>query len=194
MKSVNLRLFLKLGIILILLIPLFFGFNIKFLFFNKIQAFQIFFIGILLTFLLVLGFLIVRYVFTIRDYEIMKKHEIINGFMSNSIKLVTISFLLTMIMEELIFRFYILGFLIINLNLLIAMTTSSLIFSLYHIHIFFYFKNLKILALYIGYSFFIGFLNSYILIYLGFFCCVIIHFLIVYLLYYDLFRNYNLKS
>ncbi len=194
MKSVNLRLFLKLSVILILIIPLFFGFNIKFLFFNKIQAFQIFLIGVLLTFLLVLGFLIVRYVFTIRDYEIIKKHEIINGFISNSIKLVTISFLLTMIMEELIFRFYILGFLIVNLNLLMAITISSVIFSLYHIHIFFYFRNLKIFAVYLSYSFLIGLLNSYILIYLGFFFCIISHFLIVYLIYYGLFKNYNLKS
>lgn len=194
MKSNIFKIYLKLIIIIVLVIPIFFGFNMQFSYFSKMGLFEIFLILICLLFLIIVGIFIVKYIFNANDYEKMKEHEIIKGFICKNIKLVTISFLLTIIIEELIFRFYIMGILIININVISSIMISSVIFSLYHIHIFFYFRISKIIWIYLGYSFLIGFVNGIILNFVGLFCCIIDHFFIVYMIYYWLFRSYNSKS
>ena len=62
------------------------------------------------------------------------------------------------IMEELIFRYYLLGFLALTLHLELAISIliSSLVFSLYHIHTWFTFKSSKILLINISYTLILG--------------------------------------
>jgi membrane protease YdiL (CAAX protease family) len=97
-----------------------------------------------------------------------------------------------MINEELLFRYYLIGFLVNQLKygIIAAIIISSLLFSLYHIHCWFSFKNLRILMLNLIYSFLLGLYNSYVVIILGIFPCILIHFGLALSLYYDLYKKY----
>ncbi|MFW9823709.1 MAG: type II CAAX prenyl endopeptidase Rce1 family protein [Candidatus Thorarchaeota archaeon] len=101
-------------------------------------------------------------------------------------------FLIIILTEELVFRYYLIGFLYDSLNLdaFLILILSSVFFSLYHIHVWFKFKNIRILKIYLGNSLLLGFFLGFIFLTLGFFVCVIIHYLLALLFYFSLFNRY----
>jgi membrane protease YdiL (CAAX protease family) len=127
-----------------------------------------------------------------KSKELMKQHDVVKALINGNDRIVLLVFLpLTMIMEEFIFRYYLIGILLneLKLGLILAVLISSVIFSLYHLHIWFKFKNLKILISYLISSFLLAIYNGYLLITLGIFVCIIVHTILVFILYYNLYKK-----
>ena len=183
-----------LGILcVILIIPLLFGTYIEYLFIQQLNftVFIVLFCGIIM-FLLIDKF-IVDYGYNDTSFEALKTHDVINALITRENKAVIWIFLLMiMIIEELIFRYYLIGILLMQarLEVIWAIIISSSIFSLYHIHIWFKFKNLRVLMIYLINSFFLGLFNGYILLTLGLIPCILIHYGLVLLLYYGIYKRY----
>ena len=184
---------IKLAIIMVLLIPIFFGFRVEYLlpFTLQYTFLDILIIIIGSTGLLFFGYFAVIRAFQEEDIEKMRKHEVVNAFVNNQFKPILITFLVTMILEELIFRFYIIGLLDLVLYYYIALIIASCIFSLYHIHIWFSFKSIRILGIYLLFSFLLGLLNGFVLFKLGLFCCILIHYLLVLVLYWKISQKFQ---
>lgn len=178
---------------IILIIPIFFEVFIDFLFIWHINI-DIFLILLLGLFgLLFISKLIEIFVFNSQNIEIMKKHDVINALRKKNNKLVLwIFFPITMIMEELIFRYYLISviMLLFKLDFFSSILISSIIFSLYHIHTWFFFKNLTILIINLIYSFILGLFNGFVFLTLGLFPCIIFHSAIAFFFYYNIFRRY----
>jgi len=157
----------------------------------NLYTFLIIFGGLIVLF--TLGELIDIFGFNTESLELIKEHDVIQALITKKKRLVILSlFLLTMIMEELIFRYYLLSFLFhsLNLDFILVLIISSLFFSLYHFHTWFTFKNLRILGIFLIISFLLGLFLGFIFITLGFFICVIIHSLFALLFYFNLFNRY----
>ena len=184
-------LFITLAVI-ILIFPLFFGIYTEFLFINDFSLFTLTYLLIGFVFLLVLGKVMENFMYKGANKEIMKHHDVINALLNKNGKIILLVFFpLTMIMEEFIFRYYLMGLLLfqLKLGLILAILISSLVFSLYHLHIWFKFKNLKILISYLISSFLLAIYNGYLLITLGIFVCIIVHTILVFILYYNLYKK-----
>ena len=124
--------------------------------------------------------------------EIMKQNDVVNALLNEkNIIVVLISFTLIMIMEELIFRYYLIGILLNQLMIEIIPTiiVSSIIFSISHIHIWFRFRDLRMTVSYSISSFLLGIYNGFALLTLGIFSCIIIHTTLVFLSYYNLYKK-----
>ncbi|TFF87972.1 MAG: CPBP family intramembrane metalloprotease [Promethearchaeota archaeon] len=119
----------------------------------------------------------------------MKDHEIVFAFSEKSYQSTLIFFSITMIVEELIFRYYLLGILITIIEVNLAILISALAFSIYHLHIWFRFRNLRVLLSYMVYSFLLGILNGYIFYYLGIIICILVHIFLVLYIYYMVFKR-----
>jgi len=184
-------LFITLAVI-ILIFPLFFGIYTEFLIINDFTLFILAYLLIGFVFLLVLGKVMEHFMYKGANKEIMKHHDVINALLNKNGKIILLVFFpLTMIMEEFIFRYYLMGLLLfqLKLGLILAILISSLVFSLYHLHIWFKFKNLKILISYLISSFLLAIYNGYLLITLGIFACIIVHTILVFILYYNLYKK-----
>ena len=184
-------LFITLAVI-ILIFPLFFGIYTEFLIINDFTLFILAYLLIGFVFLLVLGKVMEYFMYKGANKEIMKHHDVINALLNKNGKIILLVFFpLTMIMEEFIFRYYLMGLLLfqLKLGLILAILISSLVFSLYHLHIWFKFKNLKILISYLISSFLLAIYNGYLLITLGIFACIIVHTILVFILYYNLYKK-----
>lgn len=123
----------------------------------------------------------------------MRKHDVTNALINGNNRIVILVFFpLTMIMEELIFRYYLVGFLINSLNLEIVsvLFISSLIFSLYHIHTWFSFKNLTLLLINLLFPFLMGIYLGFVLLNFGIIACILIHSILAFSLYYSIYRRY----
>ena len=178
--------------VIVLIVPIFFGFYADFLTVSEISLEILLFLLIGLVLLLVLGKVMELFLYGNKSKEKMKQHDVIGAFLNEEGKIVLLVFFpLTMIMEELIFRYYLIGFLLnpLNLKIISAIMISSLIFSLYHIHTWFRFKDLKILISYLIFSFLLGIYNAYLLFTLGIFACIIVHFSLVFMIYYNLYKK-----
>ena len=108
-----------------------------------------------------------------------------------------IYFPIIMTIEELIFRYYLIGFLLnqLKLDIISAILIASAIFSIYHIHTWFGFKNLRILLINLALSFLLGLFNGWILLTLGIFPCIIVHYAVAMLLYHTIYkRNYKTNN
>ena len=184
---------IKCLITLILTIPLFFGFYADYLFISEFSLITLFiFLGGIFV-LLSIGELIDIFGFTKDNLEIIKKHDVIYVLVEKQKRIVILSlFLITMMMEELIFRNYLIILLIRTLNLheFLGIFISSLVFSLYHVHIWFKFRDLRIFVIYLSYSFFLGLFNGLMLLTLGLITCIIIHTCLSFLFYYNLYNRY----
>ncbi len=188
------RKYVILGILLIILIiPMFLGIYIEYLFLQELNLFVILILIFGLFMLLLIGKLIGIYGYDNESIERMKKHDVVDVMINkdNRIRL-WLFFPIIMIVEELIFRYYIIGFLLnqLDLEVIFAIFISSLIFSLYHVHTWFAYKNLRILLIYLFYSFLLGLFNGCILLTLGIFPCVGIHSGLAMYLYYSLYKKY----
>jgi len=172
--------------------PLFFGIYTEFLIINDLNLFTLAYLLIGFLFLLVLGKVMEHFMYKGASKETMKHHDIINALLNKNGKIILFVFFpLTMIMEEFIFRYYLMGVLLhqLKLGLILAILISSIVFSLYHLHIWFKFKNLKILISYLISSFLLALYNGFLLITLGIFVCIIVHTCLVFILYYNLYKK-----
>ena len=184
-------------VFVLLTIPIFFGLYVETIFLqvSNLYAIIILFGGLIV--LLSLGELIDKYGLNIESLEAIKKHDIIQVLTDKKNRLNTLLlFIITMIMEELIFRYYLISFLYHSqgLSIILALFISSLVFSLYHIHTWFTFKNVRILGIFLSNSFLLGFFLGYIFLSLGFFYCIILHSLIAFLFYFNLVNRYFKKK
>ena len=178
--------------VIVLIIPIFFGIYADFLSISEISLDILLLLLIGFVLLLVLGKVMEIFLYGKKSKEIMNQHDVIRVFLNEEGKIVLLVFFpLTMIMEELVFRYYLIGFLLnhLNLELISTIMISSLIFSLYHIHTWFRFKDLKILISYLIFSFILGIYNAYLLFALGIFACIITHTVLVIILYYNLYKK-----
>jgi len=178
--------------VVILTAPLFFGIYTEFLVINNFSLFIFAYLAIGFVFLLALGKVMEIFMHKGASKESMKRHDVINALLNKDSKIILFVFFpLTMVMEEFIFRYYLIGFLInqLKLEILLVILISSLIFSLYHIHIWFRFKNFNIFVSYFISSLFLGIYNGFILLSLGIFACIITHSILVFLLYYNIYKK-----
>jgi len=179
-------------VVIFLIIPIFFGIYIDFLFVSEFSLSILLFLLIGFVFLLGLGKLMEFLMYSEKSKELMKQHDVIEALLDGNNRIVLLVFFpLTMIMEELIFRYYLIGMLLnqLNIGLILVILISSAVFSLYHVHIWFKFKNLKILISYLISSFLLAIYNGYLLITLGIFACIIVHTILVFILYYNLHKK-----
>ena len=177
----------------ILIIPIFFRIYIEYLIVRELNLFVILILLLGLITLLLIGKLIGTYGYDSESIEKMKKHDIIEALINKSNKIrLWLFFPIIMVIEELIFRYYCIGFLLnqLDVDVIAAIVISSLIFSLFHIHLWFSYKNLRILLINLGYSFLLGLFNGYILLTLGIFPCVGIHYALAMYLYYSIYKKY----
>ncbi|MFX1480781.1 MAG: CPBP family intramembrane glutamic endopeptidase [Promethearchaeota archaeon] len=151
--------------------------------------------GILI--LLLIGKIIEKFGYNDDMVDIMRKHDVINAFLNqNSKTMIFFLFPIIMIIEELIFRYYLIGFLFetLKMNAIMVIFISSSIFSLYHIHTWFSYKNLAILAINIVYPFLLGLFISFIFLEIGILPCILIHYFVVLFIYYSISRRYYKKK
>ena len=190
----NFRKYIIICIITILLtIPIFFGVFIEFFLIKVINLVSILILVFGISSLLLIGILIEVFVYNNHLFVIIQNHDVINALIhKNNRIIVWIFFSITMIMEELIFRYYSIGILnsVLNLQYLLTILISSIAFSLYHIHIWFTIKNLKILFINLIYSFLMGLYLGFIFFSFGFLSCIIAHYIIAFLMHYNLYRRY----
>ena len=182
---------------IILIIPIFFGIYSEYLYVRKLNLFVILILLLGMLMLLLIGKLIGIYGYDNESIENMRKHDVIEALINKTNKLrLWLFFPIIMVIEELIFRYYCIGFLInqVDVDVIMAIIISSLVFSLFHIHIWFSFKNLRILLINLGYSFLIGLFNGYTFITLGLFPCIGIHYALAIYLYYIIYRKYFKKA
>ena len=178
--------------VIVLLFPLFFDIYTEFLIVNDFSLFILAYLLIGFVILLVVGKVMEHFMYKGAIKETIKQHDVINALLNKNGKIILFAFFpLTMIMEEFIFRYYLIGILLfqLKLGLILAVLISSVIFSLYHLHIWFKFKNLKILISYLISSFLLAIYNAFLLITLGIFACIIVHTILVFILYYNLYKK-----
>ncbi|MFX0186423.1 MAG: type II CAAX prenyl endopeptidase Rce1 family protein [Candidatus Hodarchaeota archaeon] len=176
----------------ILIIPIFFGIYSEYLYARNLNLFVILILLLSMLMLLLIGKLIGIYGYDNESIEKMRKHDVIEALINKTNKLrLWLFFPIIIVIEELIFRYYCIGFLInqVDVDVIMAILISSLVFSLFHIHIWFSFKNLRILLINLSYSFLIGLFNGYTFITLGLFPCIGFHYALAILLYYDIYRK-----
>jgi membrane protease YdiL (CAAX protease family) len=142
----------------------------------------------------IIGRLIPNYIYNENSLRIIVKQEVVYSFSTKSYSNILIFFPITMIIEELIFRFYLLGLFFEVLNVHIAILFGAVIFSVYHIHFWFAFKNLKVVTTYMIFSFFLGLLNGYIFNYFGLVVCIVFHSFSVLDVYYQLYKKIKDKK
>jgi membrane protease YdiL (CAAX protease family) len=147
--NINLDYRFKLIIIFILIIPLFFGFNKEFIFPSNFSLVDFIIIIFGIIFLFIFGIFFITPFFKTQHFEKMKKHEVVKAFINREYKPLYRSFLLSMIIDEMIFRFYIAGVLIQYLEMINVIILSSTIFSVYHVYIWFYLKDIRVLCVYL---------------------------------------------
>jgi len=180
-------------IFIILIVPTFLGYYWEYFFIREFDVYVVLILIFGFIIFFIMGKLIEIYAYNDNRIEVLKKHDIINAFISKKNRIVIwIFFPIIMIIEELIFRFYTLIFLVnqIELKALVAVFISSLVFSLFHIHTWFSYRSLRILLVNLIFPFLLGLFNGYIFLTIGIIPCIIIHYIIVLNLYYNLYKRY----
>ena len=115
-----------------LVIPIFFGVYTEFFLAGELELYVI--LSLLLGFflLLLIGWVINSFSFNETDIELMRNQNVVKALINDNNINLWFFFPITMIMEELIFRYYILSFLALTLQIEIVMSIliSSLAFSI----------------------------------------------------------------
>lgn len=180
-------------IFIILIVPTFLGYYWEYFFIREFDVYVVLILIFGFIIFFIMGKLIEIYAYNDNRIEVLKKNDIINAFISKKNRIVIwIFFPIIMIIEELIFRFYIITILInqVELEALVAVFISSLVFSLFHIHTWFSYRSLRILLVNLIFPFLLGLFNGYIFLTIGIIPCIIIHYIIVLNLYYNLYKRY----
>ncbi|MFX1448453.1 MAG: type II CAAX prenyl endopeptidase Rce1 family protein, partial [Promethearchaeota archaeon] len=180
------------AVVILLIIPIFFGIYIDFLIvrFFSLEVVLLFLVGFV--FLLGLGKIIEVLLYNDRSREKMKQNDVVNGLLNEkNIIVLLVFFTLIMIMEELIFRYYLIGLLLnqLMIGIMFSIILSSIIFSISHIHIWFRYRDIRITVSYFISSFLLGIYNAFALLTLGIFACIIIHTVLVFVSYYNLYKK-----
>lgn len=143
-----------------------------------------------------------------QEYHMVRFFHSKRDFFSNNKSEKIISFTLNMILEEFVFRFYVLGWFLnlsgfnISVNnldfssvfvFIVPIVISSAIFSLYHIHMYIWTRSIFITSLFIVFSFVLGILLGVIFLYCGLIFAVIFHWFIVFYIY-KLMSIFNKKK
>lgn len=172
---------------------MFFGVFLEYFTIRDLNWFIIFIFIIGLSILLFLGKIIEIFGYNNKNVEVIRKQDVINALIHQDNRIIIwIFFPIIIVIEELVFRYYIIGILVdlLELESIIAIFISSLAFSLYHIHIWFRYKNLTILLINIGYPFLMGLYFGFIFLTLGIIPCILVHYIIALFLYYNIYRRY----
>lgn len=184
-------------VVFIAIIPLFYGYDLQSI---VILSFN-FNLIVVLALGLVILFLSGRFIFSTlldeKSISLMKNHDMIDSFIKKNQKWTKwFTFPLTMLMEELIFRFYAISIIVdlIKLSPFLAVMLSSSIFAVYHIHFWVRLKNFRIFFSFFILSFLLGLLNGYAFIYFGLLACFIIHYGMAFELYFYLYRKFYVKK
>lgn len=180
-------------IFIILIVPMFLGYYWEYFFIREFDVYVVLILIFGFIIFFIMGKLIEIYAYNDKRIEVLKKQDIINVFISKkNLVVIWIFFPIIMIIEELIFRFYIIAILInqVELKALVAVFISSLVFSLFHIHTWFSYRSIRILLVNLIFPFLLGLYNGYIFLTMGIIPCVIIHYIIVLNLYYNLYKRY----
>ena len=180
-------------IFIILIVPMFLGYYWEYFFIREFDVYVVLILIFGFIIFFIMGKLIEIYSYNDNRIEVLKKNDIINAFISKKNRIVIwIFFPIIMIIEELIFRFYIITILInqVELEALVAVFISSLVFSLFHIHTWFSYRSLRILLVNLIFPFLLGLYIGYIFLTIGIIPCIIIHYIIVLNLYYNLYKRY----
>ena len=185
------------AVVIIGILPIFFGLNIQYLFINNLNPSRLllFLLGVITLFLL--GRIIILILFDDKLIDQMKNHDLIQAFINqNNKSVIWFTFPLTMLMEELIFRFYVIIVLldILHFNELLVILLSSIIFAFYHLHFWFMFKNFRLFISYFILSFGLGLFNSFVFLYFGLIICFFVHFGVAFEMYYHLYNKYFKKN
>jgi hypothetical protein len=172
---------------------MFFGVFLDYFTIRELNWFIIFIFIIGISVLLFLGKIVETFGYNNKNVEVIRKQDVVNALILQDNRIIIwIFFPIIIVIEELVFRYYIIGILVdlLNLESIIAIFISSLAFSLFHIHIWFRYKNLTILLINIGYPFLMGIYIGYIFLKLGIIPCILIHYIIALSLYYNIYRRY----
>lgn len=140
--------------------------------------------------LLLFVFLTILAVFSIPNYmksdlRLFENHAVVAGLKTKQLMPVWISFPITIIFEELLFRGIILVELS-NINIIsqkYAILLNGIIFSVYHIHIWFSFKNKKITQVFLIFSLWLGIILGFFLFEIGLFGVIFLHWLFAFAIY-----------
>ena len=184
-------------VVFIAIIPLFYGYNLQkivILTFN-FNLIAVLALGLIILFLL--GRLIFSTLLDDKSISLMENHDMIDSFIKKNQKWTKwFIFPLTMLMEELIFRFYAISIIInlIKLSPFLAIILSSSIFAVYHIHFWIRLRNFRIFISFFILSFLLGLLNGYAFIYFGLLACFFIHYGMAFELYFYLYRKFYVKK
>jgi len=176
-----------------LTIPIFFGLYLEYFTIRELKWLIITIIISGLFILLILGKLVEIFGYNQNTVEAMGKHDVIYVFINRDNKsLIWFYFPIIIIIEELIFRYYTIGFLDYTLKLdpVVVIIVSSLFFSIYHIHMWFRYKNLLILLIYLAYPFMLGLYTGYLFLNIGIIPCILVHYFIALYGYYGIYRRY----
>ncbi len=176
--------------VVLLIIPIFFGINNQFLLIRYFDLFILFVLIFGLFMLYIIGKIMVLHGYNQESFNIIKKHDVIDALINKKKSVLIFYFPITIVMEELIFRYYLVGIFANEIDELLAIFLSSIIFSLYHIHFWFKFKNKRMLINSTSYSFLLGLFNAFVFINLGLIFCILIHYFLVLKIYYDLYKKY----
>jgi hypothetical protein len=191
----NIKHYLILISVIFCMIPPFFGTFIKLIVISQFNVFILSLIIIGLIILYLMGKAFEKYGYTPETLKLMSQHDLISALLNKNNKMVLFFFFpLTMVMEEFLFRFYSIGilYIVINLGTLESILVSSLIFSIYHLHFWFKFKNRRLTIIFIIFSFFLGLLNGFVLLTIGLPFCVLIHYLLAFILYLNISKKVKL--
>jgi len=143
-------------------------------------------------FLLGLGKIMEAFLYNDNSREILKQNDVVNALLNEKNIIAVLVFLtLIMILEELIFRYYLIGLLLnqLMIGIIPSIIVSSIIFSISHFHIWFRYRDIRITVSYFISSFLLGIYNAFTLLTLGIFVCIIIHTVLVFISYYDLYKK-----
>jgi hypothetical protein len=176
-----------------LTVPVFFGLYLEYFTIRELNWVVIIITISGLFILLFMGKIIEIFGYNQKNVEVMRENDVINALINGDSKLILWFFFpIIIITEELIFRYYTIGFLDYNLKLepVIVIILSSLFFSTYHIHIWFRYKNLTILLINLGYPFMLGLYNGYVFLNIGIIPCILAHYFIAFYSYYNIYRRY----
>jgi membrane protease YdiL (CAAX protease family) len=180
-------------ITLLLIIPIFFGVYVESI---SVKTFNLIIFLTLIAGLFIVfavGELADIYVLTKESLNYMKEHDVLQALINKENRfLILVLFIITMVMEELIFRFYVIGFLAqtLGLSIPISLFISSIAFSLYHIHTWLTYKDIRISVVYISNSFLLGLFVGFIFITLGIIFSIIFHSILAFLFYFNLYKRY----
>ncbi len=142
-----------------------------------------------LFFFLILSELLIELVLKKYYLDELKKHDMINAFITKNRKILFLMFPITMLMEELLFRYYLAILIFVYFGAIASILISSAFFALYHFHFLNLFKKTGLILVFVGYSFLLGIYLTYLLLNFGLMSCIILHFGIVYFTYYEIYRK-----